>query len=319
MGSEADRIMEVPDIILFGLGRYGRSIAENLLRRGKKVLAVDFDPQVVAAGQSSSCLVRYGDAEDPELLENLPLKNAAWVVNTIPGGEANLSLLKTLRDKGYGGKVVLTAHNQKEAEAYRSAGADKVLWPFVDAAEQAVDYLTASREELSALALWPLILEEVKIRQDSAVVGKNIGDLALRTRTGVSVVAVDRAGDSHFDPDADFQLFPGDRFVLLGTQDAIVAAQSLLEEPRRHEAKRESGFQMTEIVLTGDSEIAGKTLRELNLRQRYGISVIGIQRGEERVISPHSEELLKHGDIILVLGRPEAIQKCRERPWDAKI
>jgi len=107
---------EPTDVILFGLGRYGRNIAENLVRRGKKVLAIDFDPQVVSAGGDGSFPVRYGDAEDPELLENLPLQQTRWVVNAIPGAESNLTLIKLLRDKGFPGNVVLTAHNQREAK-----------------------------------------------------------------------------------------------------------------------------------------------------------------------------------------------------------
>jgi Trk K+ transport system NAD-binding subunit len=311
-GDENDRSAEPVDVILFGLGRYGRNIAENLVRRGKRVLAVDFDPQVVAGGRGGAFSVRYGDAEDPELLENLPLQHTRWVVNAIPGAESNLTLIKALRAQGYSGKVVLTAHSQREAEAYHQAGADKVLWPFVDAAEQAVDYLTASREELSALAPWPVTLEEVKLRPDSVASGKRIGDLALRIRTGVSVVAVDRAGRSHYDPTADFSLFPGDRLVLLGSQEGLEQARRILEE-RESAQEEEKTFQMAELSIRQDSEWAGKTLADLDFRRRQGISVIGIQRGEQRIISPLPEEILQPDDTLLVIGHPDAIRACQER------
>lgn len=306
---ESQQLPDQTDVILFGLGRYGRNIAENLLRRGKKVLAVDFDPQVVAEGREGAFPVRYGDAEDPELLEHLPLQHTRWVVNAIPGGEANLTLLKSLRERGYQGKVVLTAHSQREAETYRRAGADKVLWPFVDAAEQAVDYLTASREELSALAPWPVTLEEVKLRPDSAASGKRIGELALRSRTGVSVVAVDRAGRSHYDPEVDFPLFPGDRLVLLGHEGGIEQARRMLEE-RESSQEEENAFQIAELCLLADSPWDGRTLAELDLRRRLGISVIGIERGEQRILSPHPQEVLRGADTLLVIGPPEAIRTC---------
>lgn len=306
---ERDQAEVTTDVILFGLGRYGRNIAENLVRRGKNVLAVDFDPEVVTVGGHGDFSVRYGDAEDPELLENLPLQHARWVVNTIPGGESNLTLLKGLRDKGYAGKVVLTAHNQREADDYRRAGADKVLWPFVDAAEQAVDYLTAAREELSALAPWPVVLEEVKLRPDSAASGKKVGELALRSRLGVSVVAVDRAGRSHYDPTADFSLFPGDRLILLGSAEGLEEARRILEEQVRGE--EEKTFRMAEYVIREDSSWAGKSVAELDLRRRRGISVIGIQRGEQRIISPLPEEILRSADRLLVIGHPDAIQSCQ--------
>jgi Trk K+ transport system NAD-binding subunit len=311
-GEEQSRTFEPTDVLLFGLGRYGRNIAENLVRRGKKVLAVDFDPQVVSAGSGGAFSVRYGDAEDPELLENLPLQHTRWVVNAIPGAEANLTLIKALRDHGYPGKVVLTAHSQREAEAYHQAGADKVLWPYVDAAEQAVDYLTASREELSALAPWPVTLEEFKLRPDSAASGKKIGDLALRLSTGVTVVAVDRAGRSHYDPAADFYLFPGDRLVLLGSQEGLEQAHRILEE-REDSMEEEKTFRMAELSIRNDSAWAGKTLADLDLRRRQGISVIGIQRGEQRIIPPQHDEILQPEDTLLVIGHPDAIRSCQEQ------
>lgn len=308
-GEIIDQAVASTDVILFGLGRYGRNIAENLVRRGKQVLAVDFDPEVVTVGSGGAFPVRYGDAEDPELLENLPLQHVHWVVNTIPGRDSGLALLKALRDKGYGGKVVLTAHNQREADDYRRAGADKVLWPFVDAAEQAVDYLTASREELAALAPWPVILEEVKLRPDSAASGKRIGELALRTRSGVSIVAVDRAGRSHYDPTADFPLFPGDRLVLLGSNEGTEEARRILEE--RQGGGEDVIFHMAEFFIREDSSWVGKSLSELDLRRQREISVIGIQRGGERSISPPPEEVLCLGDILLVIGHPDAIRICQ--------
>lgn len=303
---------ESPDIILFGLGRYGRNISEHLVRRGNKVLAVDFDPQAVADGGNFLFPVRYGDAEDPELLENLPLLQTRWVVNTIPGREVNLSIIKALRAMGYPGRIVLTAHSQGEAEAYSHAGADKVLWPYVDAAELAVDYLSGTREELTSQSPWELLLEEVKLRSDSSMSGRNIGEMALRTLTGASIVAVARAGYSYYDPDADFRLFPGDRLVLLGNAENLEQARRILKERVNTERKDEKTFRMKEVLIQEDSSWVGRRLSDLDLRRRQGVSVIGIQRGDQRIISPQPEEVVQSADILLVIGSPEAIHGFQE-------
>jgi Kef-type K+ transport system membrane component KefB/Trk K+ transport system NAD-binding subunit len=310
-GEQNARSSEHVEILLFGLGRYGRNIAKNLIRRGRKVLAVDFDPQIVS-DFSDGIPVRYGDAEDPEILEHLPLQDTEWVVHAIPGRESNLTLLKALQEKGYRGKVVLTAHNEEEAESYRQAGADKVLWPFVDAAEQAVDYLTASLDQISALTPWPVTLEEIKIRPGSVAAGKKLGELALRPRTGASVVAIDRAGHSHFDPPADSFIFPGDRLILLGTQQNLREARDILEETEMVMEEGKKKFQVAEIRLDVDSPWAGETLADLDLRRRHGVSVIGIRRGEEKIVSPSSEHVLSPGDVLVAIGQADSIQSCRE-------
>ncbi|SDL42023.1 transporter, CPA2 family [Geoalkalibacter ferrihydriticus] len=307
---------EEADVILFGLGRYGRNIATNLLARHKRVLGVDFDPQIVAECRLQGLPVRYGDAEDPEILEHLPLHSTQWVVNATPGYEANLTLLKALQSHGFGGKVVLTAHNQSEAQRYREAGADKVLWPYVDAAEQAVDYLTTSTDTISAGIPWPVTLGEVRLRPGSQAVGKHIRDLDLRARTGVSIIAVDRAGQSYFDPGSDFLLMAADRLVLLGSHESLDKAARILEESKAQDSKRSgSTFRIEEVPLIPDSPWEGRSLAELDLRGRCGITVIGIRRGDEKITSPSPNETLRTGDILVVVGSLEAIgNACRQQP-----
>jgi Trk K+ transport system NAD-binding subunit len=96
---------------------------------------------VVAAGCDQCLPVFYGDMGDPELLEHLPLDQARWLVSTIRDRDLNLNLLRTIKEKNFRGRVALTARWETEAEAFLRAGADLVLRPYADAAEQAVEIL----------------------------------------------------------------------------------------------------------------------------------------------------------------------------------
>jgi Kef-type K+ transport system membrane component KefB len=131
-----------PEFVVFGLGRYGGEIARGLVARGKAVLGIDFDPQIVSARSEEGLSTRYGDAHDPELLPHLPLHGAAWVISTAVERDVNLAILSALRAHGYRGRVALRAHSPRDAEAFRHAGADRVLAPFLDGAKEAVDMLT---------------------------------------------------------------------------------------------------------------------------------------------------------------------------------
>jgi Kef-type K+ transport system membrane component KefB len=125
------------DIILFGLGRYGGSLGLNLHRQGLKVLGVDFNPELVRHWRSEGMLAFYGDAEDPEFAALLPLGEAKWVVSTLVGERVGLILLHTLQHYHYQGKVALTSHTIREMQVLAEAGADLVLLPFRDAAQEA--------------------------------------------------------------------------------------------------------------------------------------------------------------------------------------
>ena len=109
--------------------------------RGSRVLGVDIDPEVVRQQADQHMQVRFGDAEDPEFIDTLPLKKVAWVVSTARERDVNMAMLKTLKREGYAGKIAVTASNNHDAAILHSAGADLVLRPFADAANQAVDWL----------------------------------------------------------------------------------------------------------------------------------------------------------------------------------
>jgi len=129
------------DVILFGLGRFGSGIAQELQQRGHRVLGIDFDPDLVRRHESNGYIVHYGDAEDPEFLTTLPLGQVRWVLSSVREMSVNLTLLRSLRDHDYKGRVAVTAHTTNNAEKLKEAGADQVLIPYTDAAAKAVDNL----------------------------------------------------------------------------------------------------------------------------------------------------------------------------------
>jgi Kef-type K+ transport system membrane component KefB len=129
----------VPLVVLFGLGRYGNGIARTLRERGWRVLGVDFNPDLVRAGDAMRQPVMFGDAEDPEFIATLPLGRAYWVVSTTRERHVNLSLVHSLRSLGYSGRIAITAQAPDEAARLKQAGADLILVPFTDAAREAAD------------------------------------------------------------------------------------------------------------------------------------------------------------------------------------
>jgi Kef-type K+ transport system membrane component KefB len=142
-----------PDVVIFGLGRFGGAIAERLRERGLTVLGVDFDPEAVRAWHRSGFKAIYGDATDPELIAALPLDRTRWAISSIPshaGGvtheDHRLGLVSALRSHRFAGKIAVTSHAPAEADNLLERGADLVLLPFQDAAERAAEVI-ASREQ----------------------------------------------------------------------------------------------------------------------------------------------------------------------------
>lgn len=309
------------DVILVGLGNYGSGLAERLLERKMKIIGVDFDPQVLAKWRARGVSVLYGDMADPDLYEQLPMDRVRWVVSTVRSKDVNLALLHLLRRRagltetgrsGHDVKVALTAASPQEATLYRQAGAHVVLRPFVDAAEQGADALMDATDILPENVDWPVAFQEIRVRSGSLFAGESLRHIPLRSEASVSVLAVSRAGRIHYDPEPDFQVYPGDHMVLMGPAQALKKAESLINQTQDRQAQDGlKRFVMAEIEVFQDSKWSGKTLADLQFRQRCGVTVVGIRRGQQRITSPGPNESLAPGDHLIVIGTSEKIGQLK--------
>jgi CPA2 family monovalent cation:H+ antiporter-2 len=73
-------------------------------------------------------------------------------------------------------------------------------------------------------------LETIIIAEDSLAAGKLIHELELRTRTGASIVGIERSGAKLINPSADEELQSGDQVLLLGTRDQIDSAKAVFSK-----------------------------------------------------------------------------------------
>lgn len=128
------------DVIIFGLGMYGNNIARSLEAKGYTVFGVDFDPRAVDRWKRKKRVAQYGDADDPELPEILPM-DAQCVISSLEEKQINLALIKYLKLADYKGHIAVTSYTGRTAKELEKAGADLVLLPFVDAAESIPDKL----------------------------------------------------------------------------------------------------------------------------------------------------------------------------------
>jgi len=314
--SAIDTIREAPavDVILVGLGNYGSALVEYLLRWRRTVIGVDFDPASLGRWRTRGMAVLYGDMGDPEIHEHLPLTKARWVVSTVRSVELNLALVQHLKGSGYRGKVALTATDQEEAELFEKSGAHVVFRPFADAAEQAAAALTHAMDFLPDNVNWPITFLEIRVLPEALVVGQAIRDIPLRSFGGVSILAVSRAGRVYYDPGPDFQIYPGDRLVIMGPPEGLKEAEDLLGqlESRDDGAGSDDRFEIAEIRVGDNSERAGQTLAELRFRQRYGVTVIGIRRGDERITAVTPAEKILAGDCLIVIGGSHRLRALRQ-------
>ncbi len=134
--------LECYPILLFGFGRIGRIIHSSLREQEQRVLVIEFNPRVVRECIKEKIDVKYGDADDYELLDSLCWEEAKLLVSTIPDFEPNELLIEQAKHKNPKTQVVVTAHSISDALEFYKAGAAYVMIPHMLGGELAARHIS---------------------------------------------------------------------------------------------------------------------------------------------------------------------------------
>ena len=119
-------------VVLIGVRRMGESILEALKKDEKtKIVAVDFNPDIVETLKEDGVISFYGDIADEEIQELAQIDKAKLIISTVSDLEDNLLLLKSIKNLKKKPKVVLLALEKHEARELYKEGADYVVIPHI--------------------------------------------------------------------------------------------------------------------------------------------------------------------------------------------
>jgi CPA2 family monovalent cation:H+ antiporter-2 len=151
---------------------------------------------------------------------------------------------------------------------------------------------------------WDIHVHEVILPDAAACAGKTLSDLELRRKFGCSVAGVERHGFAIPNPSPDLVLYPGDKLLLLATEQQISAARKVLSQthPANQQTQLIEEVELQGIVVPGGSRAAGKLLIELEIPSTTGVQVVGIARAGNRLLNPGPFQAIEAGDRLLALG-----------------
>jgi len=157
-------------------------------------------------------------------------------------------------------------------------------------------------------------LYELRVSKGSKLVGKTLAESELGTNYGVNVLGIMRARIRRLAPKRDDQIKADDRLVIQGREDDIkkLIADYGIQIRRKGKVQQEdilsSEIGIAEITLPPRSDYIGKTLADVMLREKYGLTVIAIWRNGRPIRAHLGEVTLEFGDALLVRGPWEKIQ-----------
>lgn len=129
-------------IILFGCDRIGSNLLSALSEVTDSLLVVDFNPEIIEDLREAGYKAQYGDAKDPELLDDLPLEEAKMIVSTVPDFDSNSLIIQETRERNKEAIMICASYHSEDALRLYKEGASYVFMPYFLGAEHASDIIS---------------------------------------------------------------------------------------------------------------------------------------------------------------------------------
>lgn len=212
-------------VVVIGLGRFGSALALDLNRRGTEVLAIDRSPNVVQHHAGQLTQVVSADCTDIDALRELGVgdfyKGVVAIGSDIEASILVTSLLVELGVEDIWAKAI-TAHHGRILER---VGAHHVVFPEREAGERVAHLVSGQMLDYMQVDTDFAIAE---VRPPHQLVGITLAQASLRTKFGVTVVAVKSLGGAFTNATPDTVLTHDDVALVTGRVSDLERFASLI-------------------------------------------------------------------------------------------
>lgn len=161
----------------------------------------------------------------------------------------------------------------------------------------------------SDLFPWDVHIVDLEVHQTAHFVGKALMELGWRELYGINIAYIKRGDKLIHTPGRHNRLLPFDKIGVIGTDEQLQKFKPVfdtiehLPESQNDVAK----IQLQKIVVDEHTRLKGKTINSSNIRELTNGLVIGIERGNARILNPDSNTVFEWGDIVWIVGEREKI------------
>ena len=176
--------------------------------------------------------------------------------------------------------------------------------------------VTSESSQLSQVYQLHERLFSIRIPLRSRLDGVSLGDSRLGTFLGIQVISILRSGRKRLAPKPGTHLKGGDVLLVEGERSDLVDHMKVRElevqETTAGQLPRPvKGVTGVRLHLPEDSDLLGRNLREVRFRERFGVVVVAIHRGDEYLKDDLAKRVLRKGDELLALGARSQLEGLR--------
>jgi di/tricarboxylate transporter len=163
-------------------------------------------------------------------------------------------------------------------------------------------------------------LAEMLVQPNSRLVGQSVAEAGLRQLPGLFLIEIERSGQLIAPVGPDDVIETHDRLAFTGIVSSIIELERIPGlvhnvDPEYEIAPRQQRRRrLCEAVISENSPLIGKSIREADFRATYGAAVVAVHRGGHRVERKVGDIELRPGDTLLLQTRPHFLRAYRNDP-----
>jgi len=219
--------------IICGAGRVGHSVARELSLKPCPFVIVESEEKSVA-DLDPKWLVLMGDAASEKTLRDAGIDRATGLVAATTTDATNIYIVLTARGLNPRLKIIARASEERAEKHLKTAGADVVISPYAAAGHRIaqsflrphlLDFLDIASDRSGT---FQMLIEEVRIAQQSALAGTSVGTSGIHHNFGIMILAIRRAdGETRFNPEAPEPIHAGDTLIAMGEPAQLAKLEML--------------------------------------------------------------------------------------------
>ncbi len=205
---------------VFGLGRYGRAVAMELVNNGVEVLGVDISEELVESAMTDIPYCKCADVTDLEVLKQMGIASVDVVIIAM-ASRLEASVMATMLCKELGVETVIAkCANEMGYKILTKIGADRVVFPERDSGTRlAKNLLCNGFVDIMELTKNASMLE-IDVRPEW--VGKSLVELNLRKKLSINVVAILHNNDVIVNMDPAGKLEEDMRLIVIANPNKLM-------------------------------------------------------------------------------------------------
>lgn len=207
--------------IICGMGRVGRSVARELLRKPVPFVFIESTEAKAQRFRAEEWLVMTGDATQEHTLRQAQIERARGLIAATTTDATNLYIVLTARGLNPNLKIIARASEDGAEKHLLTAGADSVVSPYTFAGQRiaqsllrphVVSFLDTATTRLGM----DLEIGEIQVAERSVFAGQTIESSRIRQERGVIILAIKRQKDMRFNPAPDERIQADDCLIAMG-------------------------------------------------------------------------------------------------------